>query len=171
MCVCVYTHQLLRHLWQVQCSAAPSMPCRRSADRVERGEHLSGPAADIPHTAATSRPEDTHTRMSREGSSVMIVNRIINGCPRQPRFFFHSCAGFLPFKSLCSNLSHSKIIKLESIFHVHHWCGKQPCKMQNKLQSACHYHKISPLLTVHCMYTILSAICNVKEQISWWAHF
>lgn len=62
----------------------------------------------------------THTRMSREGSSVMIVNRIINGCPRQPRFFFHSCAGFLPFKSLCSNLSHSKIIKLESIFHVHH---------------------------------------------------
>jgi len=46
------------------------MPCRRSADRVERGESLSGPAAGTPHTAVTSQPENTD--MSREESTSKI---------------------------------------------------------------------------------------------------
>lgn len=53
------THPLLCHLWPGQCSAAPSMLCRRSAGRAVPAGSLSVQPVDTHHTGGTEGPE-TH---------------------------------------------------------------------------------------------------------------
>lgn len=51
------THPLPCHLWPVQCSAVPSMLCKRSADRAVPEGSLSLRPVDTHHSAGTEVPE------------------------------------------------------------------------------------------------------------------
>lgn len=59
------THPLQCHLWPVQCSAAPSMLCRRSADRAAPAGSLSGRPVDTRHTGGAGGPE-THKNIQHK---------------------------------------------------------------------------------------------------------
>lgn len=69
------TYPLLCHLWPAQCSAVPSRICRRSADTVERAEHLSVQTADTHRTATTPRPTRTHRQYERVQPGESSINQ------------------------------------------------------------------------------------------------